>query len=190
MTDFYDVEELLTSLGIGEAAVTVLSPRGVPTPLAATRLIAPDSSMNPMPDTDFAARIAASPLQAKYGTVVDRDSAYERITTRLANARAAAAQAAAAQQMPPTSAGGLNSPGMTPAQQRREIQRQVREAKAAQRAAERERKRLEAEAKRDARARQRSIDNAIRTSGRVVTSRAGQSILRGVFDTIFGGGRR
>jgi hypothetical protein len=92
--------------------------------------------------------------------------------------------------MSPTSAGGLNSPGMTPAQQRREIQRQVREAKAAQRAAERERKRLEAEAKRDARARQRSIDNAIRTSGRVVTSRAGQSILRGVFDTIFGGGRR
>src|SRR6185503_7925330 len=76
MTDFYDVERTISSLGIGEAAVTVLSPRGVPTPLAATRLIAPDSSMNPMPDTDFAARIAASPLQAKYGTVVDRDSEY------------------------------------------------------------------------------------------------------------------
>ena len=189
MTDFYNVEEMLTSLGIGEAAITVLSPRGIPTPLAATRLIAPDSSMEPMSETDFAARVAASPLQAKYGTEVDRDSAYERITTRLANARAAAAQSAAAQEMSPTTAGGLNSPGMTPAQQRREIQRQVREAKAAQRAAEREQKRLEAEAKRDARARQRSIDNAIRTSGRVVTSRAGQSILRGVFDTIFGRGR-
>ena len=37
--------------------------------------------------------------------------------------------------------------------------------------------------------RQRSIDNAIRTGGRVVTSRAGQSLLRGIFDTIFGGGR-
>ena len=78
---------------------------------------------------------------------------------------------------------------MTPAQQRREIQRQAREAKAAQRAAEREQKRLEAEAKRDARARQRSIDNAIRTGGDVITSRTGQSIMRGVFDTIFGGGR-
>ncbi len=189
MTNFYNVEEMLTTLGIGEAAVTVLSPRGVPTPLAATRLVAPDSSMEPIPEADFAARVAASPLQAKYGTEVDRDSAYERITARLTNARAAAAAAAARQQMSPTTSGGLNSPGMTPAQQRREIQRQAREAKAAQRAAEREQKRLEAEAKRDARARQRSIDSAIRTGGDVLTSRTGQSILRGVFDTIFGGGR-
>ena len=45
MTDFYDVEETLTSLGIGEALVTVLSPKGVPTPLAATRLVPPDSLM-------------------------------------------------------------------------------------------------------------------------------------------------
>ena len=190
MTDFYNVEEMLTTLGIGEAAVTVLSPRGIPTPLAATRLLAPDSSMEPIPDADFAARIAASPLQAKYGTEVDRDSAYERITARLTNARAAAAAAAARQEMSPTTNAGLNSPGMTPAQQRREIQRQAREAKAAERAAERERKRLEAEAKRDARARQRSIDSAIRTGGDVLTSRTGQSILRGVFDTIFGGGRK
>ena len=44
-TDFYDVEKTITSLGIGEALVTVLSPRGVPTPLAATRLLPPDSLM-------------------------------------------------------------------------------------------------------------------------------------------------
>ena len=48
MTDFYDVGKVLTSLGIGEAAITVLSPKGVPTPLAATRLPAPDSSMDPL----------------------------------------------------------------------------------------------------------------------------------------------
>ena len=48
MTDFYDVEETITSLGIGEALVTVLSPRGVPTPLAATRLLPPDSLMAPI----------------------------------------------------------------------------------------------------------------------------------------------
>jgi DNA helicase HerA-like ATPase len=189
MTDFYDVEKLLTSLGTGEAAVTVLTPKGVPTPLAATRLIAPDSSMDPLDETQFQAHVAASALQAKYGTVIDRDSAYERITTRLTNARAAAAQAAAAQQMPPTTSGGLNSPGMTPAQQRREIERQAREAKAAQKAYEREMKAQQKAAEKAARDRQRSIDNAIRTGGRVVTSRTGQSILRGVFDTIFGGGR-
>src|SRR5581483_3454567 len=44
-TTFYDVEKLLTSLGIGEAAVTVLAPNGAPTPLAATRMLPPDSLM-------------------------------------------------------------------------------------------------------------------------------------------------
>ena len=47
MTEFYDVEKTITSLGTGEALVTVLSPRGVPTPLAATRLLAPDSLDGP-----------------------------------------------------------------------------------------------------------------------------------------------
>jgi hypothetical protein len=188
MTDFYDVERMLTTLGIGEAAVTVLSPRGIPTPLAATRLVAPDSSMEPLGEAAFQQLVAAGSLAAKYGATVDRDSAYERIHARLRAARAAAGQAAAAQHMPPTTNSGLNT--MTPAQQRREIQRQAREMRAAEKAAERERKRREAEARREARARQRSIDNAVRTGGRVITSRAGQSILRGVFDTIFGGGRR
>jgi DNA helicase HerA-like ATPase len=186
-TEFYDVEKMLTSLGIGEAAVTVLSPRGIPTPLAATRLQAPDSSMEPLNEAEFQMRIASSPIHEKYDAAIDRDSAYERITARLTNARAAAAQAAARGEMPPTTNSGLNT--MTPAQQRREVQRQVREAKAAQKAAEREAKARAAEQRRDARERQRSIDNAIRTSGRVVTSRAGQSLLRGIFDTIFGGGR-
>jgi hypothetical protein len=71
------MEKLLTSLGTGEAAITVLTPKGVPTPLAATRLIAPDSSMDPLDDAQFQAHVAASALQAKYGTVIDRDSAYD-----------------------------------------------------------------------------------------------------------------
>ncbi|HYI21646.1 MAG TPA: helicase HerA-like domain-containing protein [Candidatus Limnocylindrales bacterium] len=195
MTDFYNVEQMLTTLGIGEAAVTVLSPRGVPTPLAATRLVAPDSSMEPLPEAQFQQQVAASTLQAKYGETVDRDSAHERITARLAAGREAAVQAAAAGQMSPTTNAGMNT--MTPAQQKREIARQAREIEAARRAAERERKaqaaaekRYRAEQAKAERARQRSIDSAIRTGGRVMTSRAGQSVLRGVFDTIFGGGRR
>jgi hypothetical protein len=188
ITDFYDVEKMLTSLGIGEAAVTVLSPRGVPTPLAATRLVAPDSSMEPLPDADFQQRIAASTLQAKYGETVDRDSAHERITARLAAARAAVAQTAAREQMSPTTNAGMNT--MSPAQQKREMQRQAREAAAARKAYERELKAQQKAAEKAARDRQRSIDSAIRTTGRVATSRAGQDIIRGVFDTIFGGGRR
>jgi DNA helicase HerA-like ATPase len=199
MTDFYDVEKMLTSLGIGEAAITVLSPRGIPTPLAATRLIAPDSQMAPISEERFAAVLAQSALNTKYSAVVDRQSAYELINARLDAARAAAAQAAHDQAIaagvPPTTATGMNT--MTPAQQRREIQRQVREQRAAEKAAERAQRAATAEQKRQARERariererQRTINNAIRTGGRVASSRLGQDILRGVFGTILGGGRR
>jgi DNA helicase HerA-like ATPase len=186
-TEFYDIEKTLTSLGTGEALVTVLSPRGVPTPLAATRLLAPDSLMAPIDAVQFQGKIATSPFQTKYGATVDRDSAYERITARLAAARAAAAEAAVAAGAPPTTATGMNT--MTPAQQQREITRQAKEMAAAQRAAERERKAQEKAEREAAKAHQRTIDTAIRTGGRVVTSKLGQDIVRGVFGTLFGGGK-
>jgi uncharacterized protein len=187
VTEFYDVERTITSLGTGEALVTVLAPNGVPTPLAATRLLAPDSLMAPIDEIDFRGRINASTFVTKYGATIDRESAHERITARLASARAAAADVAMREHVEPTTSGGLNT--MTPAQQKREIARQARELAAARRAAERERA-AQAKVERDAaRARQRSVDNVIRTGGRVATSRLGQDIIRGVFGTIFGGGR-
>ncbi len=80
-SDFYDLEELLPSLGIGEAAVTILSESGVPTPVVQTRMRAPASRMAPADDIDVTAR--ASPLYAKYGTRVDSESARERLAARL-----------------------------------------------------------------------------------------------------------
>jgi DNA helicase HerA-like ATPase len=191
MTEFYDVERTITSLGIGEAFVTVLSPRGVPTPLAATRLLPPDSLMGPLDEAGFRHRIATSAFASKYGATVDRDSAHERITARLAVARTAAAEAAAQATVraavPPTTDAGLNT--MTPARQRREIERQAREIARVQREAERQRKAEAAELARAERARRRTIDTAIRTGGRVFTSRATQTVLRGIFGTLFGGGK-
>ena len=188
ITKHYDVETTITSLGIGEALVTVLSPKGVPTPLAATRLLPPDSLMAALPDAELQARIASATLRAKYGGTVDRQSAYEIITGRIAAAKAAAADAAAQGAMaagaPPTTAGGLNT--MTPAQQQREIQRQAREMAAAQRAAERARAQQQREARADAKERNRMINTGVRTAGRVVTSKVGQDFLRGVFGTLFG----
>jgi uncharacterized protein len=192
MTEFYDVQRTITSLGTGEALVTVLSPRGVPTPLAATRLLAPDSLMAPIDEVQFRGRIATSPYQAKYGATVDRDSAYERITARLAAARQATADAAMRSGVSPTTATGMNT--MTPAQQQREIARQQREYETAQRAAareaERQRKAEDRAAATEARQRQKTVDTAIRTGGKVVSSRLGQDIIRGVFGTLFGGGKR
>ena len=96
-SEFYDVGALLTSLGIGEAAVTILSESGVPTPVVHTKLRPPASRMGPADDVDAAAK--ASPLFAKYGTRVDAQSAREMLAGRLIPAPA------------PTSAGQPHRPG-------------------------------------------------------------------------------
>ena len=83
-TSDYDLEAALTSLGTGEAVVTVMSDRGVPTPVAWTRLRAPRSRMAPADASVLAAAVSASPLQAEYGAAVDRESAYERLAARVA----------------------------------------------------------------------------------------------------------
>ncbi|HET9724045.1 MAG TPA: helicase HerA-like domain-containing protein [Actinomycetota bacterium] len=91
-TEHYDVEEAITSLGIGEALVTVLSPTGVPSPLAATRLIPPDSRMSPA-DPAMLERLAnGSPLRVKYLEAPDRESAHEILSARIAAARSAASE--------------------------------------------------------------------------------------------------
>jgi hypothetical protein len=80
-SELYDLEQLLTSLGIGEAAVTVLDEKGVPTPVVHTRLLAPRASMDPAPDLDSPAK--ASVLWAKYGTRLERESAAEALANRV-----------------------------------------------------------------------------------------------------------
>ncbi|WP_394550885.1 helicase HerA-like domain-containing protein [Agromyces sp. MMS24-JH15] len=90
----YDLEEVLTTLGTGEAIVTVMNEKGAPSPVAWTRLRAPQALMSPTPDASIDAAVAASPLQARYGAAVDRESARELLAARM-NAAAAAAQAAA-----------------------------------------------------------------------------------------------
>ncbi|MER5637857.1 helicase HerA-like domain-containing protein [Kitasatospora sp. NPDC002227] len=78
----YDLTEVLTQLGTGEAVVTVLSEQGAPTPVAATRLRAPQSLMGPVEETALRAAVDASPVNAKYREAVDRESAYEKLAAR------------------------------------------------------------------------------------------------------------
>jgi DNA helicase HerA-like ATPase len=95
----YDLEETLTVLGTGEAIVTVMNEKGAPSPVAWIRLRAPQASMSPSPDAAIDAAVAASPLTVKYGTAIDRESAHELLTKRMADAaaRADADEAAKAQ---------------------------------------------------------------------------------------------
>ncbi|SDR86355.1 helicase HerA-like domain-containing protein [Agrococcus carbonis] len=85
----YDLGEVLTTLGIGEAIVTVMDERGAPTPVAWTRLRAPQGSMDPTPDDRIQATVQASPLLATYGEAVDRESAYELLQARMREAEQA-----------------------------------------------------------------------------------------------------
>jgi DNA helicase HerA-like ATPase len=83
-TSFYDLEETLTSLGIGEAVVTVLDAGGSPTPVVATRLIPPSARMAPLTPEELQADIRQSDLLAEYGKAVDRESAREMLAARMA----------------------------------------------------------------------------------------------------------
>ncbi|MGW6393739.1 helicase HerA-like domain-containing protein [Streptomyces sp. NPDC055103] len=94
----YDLEEVLTGLGTGEAVVTVLSEKGAPTPVAATRLRAPESLMGPIDAAALDAAVKGSPLYGRYAEAVDRESAYERLTAEQRAAEAAALEAAAAKE--------------------------------------------------------------------------------------------
>ncbi len=87
----YDLQTLLTQLGTGEAIITVLSERGAPTPVAWTRMRAPQSLMAPSPEGRIDQTVASSAVASKYAVATDRESAHEKLT-------AAAAQQAAPQQ--------------------------------------------------------------------------------------------
>jgi DNA helicase HerA-like ATPase len=82
-TTVYDLESALTSLGIGEAVVTVLSERGAPTAVAWTRLRAPRSLMAAIGDDAIGEAAKAGQLHDKYGQTVDRESAYEMLSAKL-----------------------------------------------------------------------------------------------------------
>ncbi|MFE6235766.1 helicase HerA-like domain-containing protein [Cellulosimicrobium sp. NPDC057862] len=96
-TSPYDLERLLQSLGTGEAVVTVLTEKGAPTPVAWTRVRAPQSSMEPAPTAVLDGIVAASPGFARYGTAVDNESAFELLQVRVQEQAAARAAAAAAE---------------------------------------------------------------------------------------------
>src|SRR5690606_6350260 len=72
--------------------VTVMNEKGAPTPVAWTRLRAPQGSMSPSEDAVVEATVRASALLPKYGTAIDRESAHEMLTAKM-NAAAAREQA-------------------------------------------------------------------------------------------------
>lgn len=109
-TDVYELKSALTSLGTGEAVVTVLSEKGAPTPVAWTRMRAPRSLMDTIGPEAITAAAKTSALQAEYGQTVDRESAYERLNARLAPPDEPAVPGASPPPLPPE-VGGASASG-------------------------------------------------------------------------------
>ncbi|MBK7763450.1 MAG: DUF853 family protein [Bacteroidetes bacterium] len=85
-TAFYKTEDLITQLGIGEAFVTLLNEKGIPTPLVHTMVCPPRSRMDILTDTEIASIVANSNIAKKYNQVIDTKSAYELLNEKLAEA--------------------------------------------------------------------------------------------------------
>ncbi len=83
LTDFYDVENLITQLGIGEAFITVLNEKGIPTPIVQTMLRAPQSRMDVLSEVEIDKILRGSQIIEKYNEVINRESAYEILTGKV-----------------------------------------------------------------------------------------------------------
>lgn len=87
-SEYYDTASVLTSLGTGEALISALNEKGIPTPLAATMMRAPMSRMDILSDSELTDLLADSKLVKKYNEVVDRESAYEMLNSKIEKAQA------------------------------------------------------------------------------------------------------
>jgi len=173
-TSGYDLGEALQGLATGEAIVTVMNEKGAPTPVAWTRLRAPQGSMEPTPAVMMQATVLVSPLHAKYGVAVDPHSAAEALDARAEeaeSARAAAEAEAAAAAAAVQAAKEAEKAALA------EARKAEREAAAAEKKAEREQERKERE-------RQAAAKKAADRVGSVVTSGARtvvNQLLRNLF---------
>ena len=100
-SEFFAIDKALTSLGTGEALVSVLNPKGVPTPVAITLIVAPSSAMTALDESAYQQALSASALAPKYSTAIDRESAHEILTKKIN----AAASVTAADEAAPQRAG-------------------------------------------------------------------------------------
>jgi uncharacterized protein len=87
ISEFYKTDELLTSIGIGQALITALNEKGIPTPLAATHLRAPMSRIGILTPDEIQEKVNASFIASKYNEVIDRESAFEILAKKMEAAK-------------------------------------------------------------------------------------------------------
>lgn len=180
----YDLERVLQELGTGEAIVTVMNEKGAPTPVAWTRLRAPQASMSPATAAEVEARVSASEIRPRYAEAIDRESAREILTARMNAAQAAldAAEAEAARRKAEQDAAKLRAKADAAyAKQLAAIRKQAAADEAKER---REYDRMLRSMTSNTRSRRKT------PAEQILGSRAAQEVLTGVIRGIFGTGRR
>jgi uncharacterized protein len=83
ITEHYQIDKVLTTLGVGQAFVTALSEKGIPTPLIATMIASPETRMDIISDSELQQIVNNSHIANKYNEEVDRESAYDILTKRI-----------------------------------------------------------------------------------------------------------
>lgn len=168
-TSSYNLEEVLTTLGTGEAVVTVLAENGSPTPVAPTRLRAPQANMGMAARPTIAAIVDSSPLHARYAEHVDHESAFELLRNRMEEEARAAEESRRQSEEAEALAKQMEADAKA-AEKARE-----RELREAERRRDREERAAESERQRQSRRRERQMDN--------ILSQVGREITRSIFGT-------
>lgn len=188
-----DLAEVLTSLGTGQAVVTVLDEKGRPTPVAPTMLDAPAAVMGPAEASVVSSIVSSSPLLARYRDAVDNESAFELMEARLAAAAQAAEQAAAEAQRALDEAKARKEAEKQAAKEeaarQKELERLQREVEKAeerrQRELEKEALRRQREAEKAEERRQRATQRVIESTVKTVGTTAARSLTRSILGTLF-----
>lgn len=183
-----DLSRVLTSLGTGQAVISVLDEKGRPAPVAPVVINVPAAVMGPAQGGTVNQVLASSPLKPKYATSVDNESAYELLAQRVqADAEAAEAARAAEQAAKEAEQAAKEQAKADAAAQKalekeaaRQAAQRQKEAERLEREAVKEAQRRQREAEKAAERRQREVEKTIGSVGRQIT----REITRSIFGTL------
>lgn len=172
-----DLSRVLTSLGTGQAVVSVLDEKGRPAPVAPVVVNVPAAVMGPAQDGTVNQVLASSPLKPTYATSVDNESAYELLAQRVQADAEAAEAARAAEEQAKADAAARKTLEKEAA---REAARRQKEAERLEREAVKESQRRQREAEKAAERRRREVEKTIGGLDRQIT----REITRSIFGTL------
>ena len=186
-TTSLELDEVLTTLGTGEAVVTVLDPKGNPTPVTPVGIWAPASVMGPA-SADTIARInQSSAIMGRYRDAVNPDSAEEKLARRAEEAQAARQEAAAREAAAKEEEKARKEAEKAAEKAAKEAEKAAAKEEAArQKEMERLRRQADKQAEREEAARQRAAERRARQVENALGSvlrTAGREITRSIFGT-------